>query len=290
MQLRTRGAVLGVDAGFSHRRSSTGFCRLWWDADFVDWGFVNATVEQTRRRDALRQLFSGVETAILAVAVDGPLRPGLEVDAKHYRAAECILSRGAFQRRGKPGQTHAGSGPALHYHATVLAHLSLTECSVGATTLLFAILAAAVAEAFPNMFLGVLCDEQAYPNRPLRRRYWTDVLYPLVQTKLRQMLLDLLANRQIVGDWELEDHEKIGAFACALTALGFAAGRCVAVGSHEDGFMILPPLELWGYDSTLKCRWAERELRRNLADVGGPGGRFAKGRACRDGKEWLPAP
>jgi len=103
------------------------------------------------------------------------------------------------------------------------------------------------------------------------------------------MLLEWFPDRQILGDWELKNHDEIGAFACALTALAFAAGRCVAVGSRDDGFMILPPLELWGYDAARKWRWAERELRRNLAEVCRAGGVFPRATVYRDASQWLPA-
>src|SRR5207253_10684496 len=64
----------------------------------------------------------------------------------------------------------SGSGRDLHAHATRLAHFVLRECGVEAAAHVPAIHARAIVEAFPNLFLGVLCDEADYPAEPHRQR------------------------------------------------------------------------------------------------------------------------
>ena len=252
------GGVLGIDVGFSALRRSTGFCLLWWDSQGINWRIDLATADPPERRAVLRDLTSGC-AAVCAVAVDGPLRPQLHW-VKSYRAAEALLSVGMFQGRGKPGQTNAGNGPQLHKHATELAQMALEECSVARREWSFAILPEAVCEAFPNLFLGVLHDEHDYPKPEPRKRNWTDLLYPRVRPRLGSLVADLLPGRQVLGNWNLTGHDHIGAFVCTLTALVYAAGRFVAVGSDADGFIILPPSEYWGLDQAGGQRWAKREL------------------------------
>jgi hypothetical protein len=270
------GSVLGIDVGYSTRRPTTGFCCLWWDAERVNWTCANAGVDEDKRLAAFRKVTACHEqVGVLSVAVDGPLRPDLQCDGSRYRAAEALLSCGCFQKRGKPGQTNAGSGPRLHEEATKLAHFAKRHCRVDRE---------AVVEAFPNMFLGVLCDEAAYPNKPTKKRKWTDSLYEPVEGKLRGIVAELLPGREIVGSFKLRDHEHIASFACALTALASAAGRYVAVGSHEDGFIVLPPFEYWGSGFGEAEPWAARVLRRGLTNVTG---RFPGACVYRDRSRWL---
>lgn len=219
------------------------------------------TADEACRRSALRAL--GVSNkSLLAIAIDGPLRPSLSVEFK-YRAAECLLSRGAFQKRGKPGQSHAGSGPELHRHASLLAEIVLSESNIEAARSPFAAHTTAIYEAFPNLFLGVMCDECSYPDRPTKRRHWTDTLFPLVQPRVDYLLSALLPHRNQNGFSKIDGHEPIAAYTCAITAVCAAAGVAVAVGALEDGFMVLPPRKFWG-SSADGGLWAERELRDNF--------------------------
>src|SRR3989441_6507508 len=173
MPLSEHGSVLGIDVGYSARRKTTGFCALSWDARTVRWRCENAGVDERNRHDTLRRVLPEAQRQLLAVAIDGPLRPGLHTTPR-YRCAESLLSRGAFSKRGKPGPTNGGSGRDLHAHATRLAHFVLQECGVEAAAHVPAIHARAIVEAFPNLFLGVLCDEADYPAEPHRQRKWTD--------------------------------------------------------------------------------------------------------------------
>src|SRR2546422_11352339 len=65
---------------------------------------------------------------------------------------------------------------SLHAHATRLANFVLRERRVRPAAHVPAIHARAIVEAFPNLFLGVLCDEADYPRAARRRRKWTDTL------------------------------------------------------------------------------------------------------------------
>lgn len=259
-----RGAVLGIDVGFSRKRRTTGFCWLEWDQDRVAWRCAKAGTDEADRARALSRVSGGMANEVAAVAIDGPLRPGLEVKTR-YRAAESVLSRGKLGKRGKPAPTNAGSGPALHEAATELARFAMRNLEVGPTRSEVGVGDSAVFEAFPNLFLGVLCEEAGYPQRPLRSRKWTDTLFPLVRDRLAQLIADVLPKREIVGRLDIEDHEEVAALVCALTALCAVQREFVAVGSQEDGFIILPPLYLWGASASEGRPWADLEIDRALA-------------------------
>jgi predicted nuclease with RNAse H fold len=271
MPLPEAGRVLGVDVGFSPRRRSTGLCVLRWDAREVDWTIACATSDVRDRRARLAQIAGDGRPRIDAVAVDGPLRPRLRRQ-RSYRACEAWLSRGRFARRGKTAATNSGSGWLLHREATVLARLVLRWTDVAPATHAAAIDRRAIVEAFPNLFLGVLCDDADYPARPRLRRRWTDTLVALrsgrtdVEQRLRRLVEALVPSRKIVGDLAVRGHDAVAALACALTALCLAAGRFVAVGAPDDGYVVLPSVERWGADRS-GAPWAWRALDRNAADV-----------------------
>lgn len=283
------GTVLGIDVGWSARGATTGLCALRWDAGRVTWRLARARHDKDSRRAAIATVLAGLEGAVLAVAVDGPLRPDLDCLCT-YRACDALLSRGAFQRRGKVAPTNCPSGFRLHQEASLLAELAL-EHPVAPARHRGAIHARAVVEAFPNLCLGVLCDDRTrspYP-RPPRRRGWTDALYPALAAggRLDALVRALLPGRRVAGCWaDVRHHEDRAALACALTALGVAAGRHVAVGG-ADGWVVLPPVERWGRDDA-GAPWAEPVLRANVAAVA----RDLPG-TCpvvyRDGQVWMAA-
>jgi len=280
MALPERGKVLGIDVGYAPTRRTTAFCVLSWDAHDMKmiWAFERTEQDAERRVNALRNLLDR-RAKVLAVAVDGPLRLGLRLDTRSYRASEGLLSRGKCQRRGKPGPTNGGSGPQLHGEATALAGLALKQVSVAQASHIPAIHEHAIVEAFPNLFLGVLCDETDYPRKPAKERKWTDSLYPLVKPKLEGLLRSLLPCRQPASSLDIGDHEEIAAFTCALTALCVMARRFVGVGSQVDGFIILPPSDQWGKEEEDAGPWAEAVFRRNLDTVARkfPGATIYKG-------------
>lgn len=254
-----RGCVLGIDVGYSARRKTTGMAALWWTGTEVKWRCTAAASTIADRSAVLDTLMSGLRDRVLAVAVDGPLVPRL-VDRPTYRCAEALLTRGRFGRRGKPGACNAGGGPRLHQEATALAHFILERRTIARATHAAKIHDRAVVEAFPNLFLGVLCDDADYPE-PASTRRWTDALFPVVLPRLQRMLARLLPGRRIEpGSWSVRGHDAVAGFVCALSALCVAVRRYVAVGAHADGFIMLPPHDAWGRHS-----WAERQLTQNVA-------------------------
>lgn len=184
------GRVLGIDVGYSLTRPTTAFCCLSWNRDRIEWSKSVATGEQNSRHQAVSAIRTHDESPFLTIAIDGPLKPQLR-QCNAYRTAECVLSRGAFQKRGKPGQTNAGSGPHLHKHATLLARMALENCKIETAKMPFAASSSGVYEAFPNLFLGVLCAEPDYPVRPSKGRCWTDCLFPLVASQLDKLIQTL---------------------------------------------------------------------------------------------------
>lgn len=115
-----RGAVLGIDVGWSAKKPTTGLCLVEWTNRNISLCCCEAGADEGDRQKSLDRLIRGKR--LLAVGIDGPLIPKLEI-ANRYRAAEALLSRGRFQRRGKPGPINGGSGPKLHKQATKLAKL-----------------------------------------------------------------------------------------------------------------------------------------------------------------------
>jgi hypothetical protein len=281
------GAALGIDVGWSLRGATTGLCLVRWRDGVVTWAFARARHDKDSRRAAIAALLAG--GPVSAVAVDGPLRPDLECLCR-YRACDALLSRGVFQRRGKVAPTNCPSGFRLHQEAALLAELSL-EHAVAPASHRPAIHARAVVEAFPNLCLGVMCDddEQSPYPRPATRRRWTDTLYPCLaaRAKLEMLMRILLPGHRVDGSWsEVGHHEDRAALACAVTALGVAVGRYVAVGS-ADGWVVLPPAEAWGR-AVGGGAWAELALRENVATVARdvPG---ASPAVYRNGEPWITA-
>jgi hypothetical protein len=279
--------VLGIDVGWSLRGATTGLCVLRWGDGAVTWAFARARHDRDHRRAAIAALLAGAELS--AVAVDGPLRPDLECRCT-YRMCDALLSRGVFQRRGKVAPTNCPSGFRLHQEAALLAGLAL-EHPVAPARHPSAVHARAIVEAFPNLCLGVMCDDEAdapYP-RPTQRRHWTDALYPWLveRAKLDGVMRLLLPGHRLAASWgEVTHHEDRAALACAVTALGVAAGRYVAVGA-ADGWVALPPAEAWGRGADGGA-WAERALRGNVATVARD---FPETRPAvhRDGQVWIAA-
>ena len=239
------GAVGGFDTGYSDK-PTTGLCILHWTPTTIVWSLRNATRHEADRRAKLAGI-APTEGRVLAVAVDGSLVPALG-NTTRYRAAEAVLSAGALQKRGKPGPTNGGSGPELHREATRLAEFALVELRIATAVHATPIHERAVVEAFPNLFLGSLCDERDYPDRPSRSRKWTDELFgiPEVRARFFDLLRAVLPSREVPSSATITDHEEIAALTCAVTALCVASGHYTAVGACEDGYVILPPASFMG--------------------------------------------
>lgn len=96
------------------------------------------------------------------------------------------------------------------------------------------------------------------------RRRWTDLLFPRTKQTIHQLLPSMLPKHELDFDIDgIRGHEQVASFICALTAFCVAANQCVAVGDANSGYIVLPPLRLWGDSINRESRWAEDELRKN---------------------------
>ena len=246
---------------------------LWWTKAEAMWMCKTVSSRAADRAAMLDALTPEGYDDVLAVGLDGPLLPELATRPT-YRCAEMLLTWGTFGKRGKPGASNAGNGPRLHQEATTLASFAVKRGNIDRAKHAAKIHERAIVEAFPNLFLGVLCNDAQYPLRPRGRR-WTDALFPLALSCLDDMLTSLLPGRRLPVTRTVSGHDGIAGFVCALTALCIVAGRYVAVGAHADGFIVLPPHDAWGSNS-----WAERQLRANVTRHGG-------GVVYRDDLVWM---
>jgi hypothetical protein len=246
--LRESGQVLGIDVGFSERRRTTCFCLLRWTPETATLSFRATTSDPAKRRSALSQLLQ-VDPKLDAVAVDGPLGPGL-CALTEYRAAEALLSQGQMQKRGKPGQTSSPTGKKLHQHANDLAALALELGQVEGSSHLEPIHPNCVVEAFPNAFLAALMDEGDFGtlSRNASDVYWSRLC---VSGALLGLISKMLPGRVVSPPLdEVIDHEERAGTVCALTALSVVRGSYVAVGDPVCGDIILPALAFWGKAAT----------------------------------------
>ena len=123
-----------------------------------------------------------------------------------------------------------------------------------------AILPVRIVEAFPNLFLAALLDEDTIPelNRNASDRFWEVALSE--REPLPRLITALLPGRTYSGDLKaVTNHDHRAGLVCALTALTVLHGTHVAVGDAVDGDIILPPLTHWGTGSG-SIPWLQREL------------------------------
>jgi len=107
-----------------------------------------------------------------------------------------------------------------------------------------------------------------------------------VKQELWQLLGSLLPQRE--PGFRMDDiqgHEGIASFVCALTALCVVAGRCIVVGDRRLGYIVLPPVEFWGESVGSSGKWARDALRNNLTGVRR---RFNNVALYRDNNPWTP--
>jgi len=267
--LPAAGSVLGIDVGGSLTRRSTAVCRLSWTTHSLDWVIDRSTAEPTRRAATIASVAGG--HGLLAVALDGPLAAGLQ-PITAYRAAERMLTRGLGRLIGKPGQTNVPVGRLLNAQANACARDVLALGLVAAARHDQAIDAAAIAEAFPSSYLGVMLADPA--GIAVQRGTRSDRYFEKLAGNgvLAALLASLLPGRHCVPSAEaLGNHDDRAALVCAMTALGLAAGDYCAVGD-EGGWIVLPPLRFI-------APWAQALLRAN--QVPGFGGRFIAGNLGR---------
>ena len=246
--MKSDGNVLGIDVGWSTGRKTSAVCLLRWDSRFIDWEIRRFRATDSEREDVILRAVGG--RALVAVAIDGPLRRGFD-EIGHYRNAERILTHRAVRERiGKPGQSSSPNGRELNRQANRAAKLVDERCSVETTSSPVRIAPRAIMEAFPNAFLGLMtdCPEALLPKRK-SDRYFKHLAR---RGHFKRFLADLLPGRELKSSPNsITNHEDRAAFACALTALSVAAEDFTAVGD-DDGWIILPPrrhFAAWAWDA-----------------------------------------
>lgn len=236
-QTPVSGSVLGVDIGFSVSRRSSAVCRLDWNASAIELSIARFRAQEPERSSVLGVV---ADRPLIAAAFDGPLRSDLEVIGR-YRLAEQLLTRRLGTFIGKPGQSSAPVGRLLNAHANTCAKIVVNLGVVGSSVHDHAIHSAAIVEAFPSTFLGVLIDDPE--SLPSRRSKRSDNFYVhLAETgELLRLVRHLLPHRKLARTFDtIKNHDDRAAAVCALTALAVATGDYVVVGD-EDGWIVLPP-------------------------------------------------
>ncbi|QDU46856.1 hypothetical protein Mal52_53790 [Symmachiella dynata] len=242
------GQVLGIDVGWSEQIDTTGACLLRWTENRISFDVHHIPTDYEARQRTLRELVGDQE--FHAVALDGPLRPGLDrID--EYRLAELLLTR-RFSNLGfgKPGQSSSPNGIMLNEHANLFAQSVIAAGCVRKSEHAAAIHEMAVVEAFPTTFLAVMLDEDRRPSSKAK----SDIFYEWLlgpdapgrhmpdENRFEELISRLLPNRTIestTGD--VTDHEHRAAVICALTALCVAKRDYVGIGDSRNGYIILPP-------------------------------------------------
>lgn len=235
------GSVLGVDVGWSLKQRSSAACRLDWDDESVRWTIRRFTAADADRGDGL-MLVMGAHH-LLAVAFDGPLRGDLE-PIEVYRHAERKLSERPIRDAiGKLAQSNSGNGRLLNAATNACAQLVIEHGLVNAAAHGHPIHRLAIAEAFPNSFLGLMLDDPA-PHKGGRGsrsdRYYVALTGDGTLERLVGHHLPGLRLEQSFQS--VTNHDDRAALVCAITALGVACNDYTAVGD-ADGWIILPPAQ-----------------------------------------------
>jgi len=233
------GSVLGVDVGWSLQQRSSAACRLDWDGEQVRWTIRRFTAATAERRAGLLDV-SGPHH-MLAAAFDGPLRGDLgSIDT--YRLAERQLSeRPVRDAIGKLAQSNSGNGRLLNAATNACARIVLDRGLIAAATHPHAIHDRAIAEAFPNSFLGLMLADPA-PLKGGRGKRSDRYYVGLAEDgTLAALIAHHLPGRRLEQTFaSVTNHDDRAALICALTALGVARNDYMAVGD-ADGWIILPP-------------------------------------------------
>ena len=260
---------LGIDVGYSESRRTTGLCLITIDQTSLQWRCCNTGTEESEPWEDLRSLVPK-GTSLAGVGIDGPLARNLKI-VDRYRSADALLSRGRFQRRGKPGPTNSPTGRDLHTHATKLAKLVISLQTEAYLDIQSAnhpdpIYEARILEVFPTSFLAVLltdadhtavADQYAHSKVPRGKKsdkFWEKA----IEMRALHCLVQTLTGFKPEGLEAITDHDHRAGFICALAALCVARSQYVAAGDPEDGHIVLPPI---------LQPWAEDSLRKNLGSV-----------------------
>ena len=236
--LPASGTVVGIDVGSSPVRRSSAVCLLEWTAQRFSWTIRRFRAVPEERDAVIEETIGG--RALLAAAFDGPFRGALD-EIGVYRTAERVLTLRVFRERiGKPGQSSTPVGRALN-SATNACVRSVLRHHVAPASHAGAVHRLAVAEAFPSSFMGVMLDGPDWPV--VQRGNRSDVYFErlVAEGRLTELMAQLLPGRRgTQGFEEVRNHDDRAGLICAMTALGIAAGRYVAVGD-EQGWIVLPP-------------------------------------------------
>ena len=250
--------MLGVDVGWSPTRRSSAVCRLDATDTAVTWRIARFRAAAPERETVLTTL--GSATPLRVAAFDGPLQPGFGVIGR-YRAAERMLTRRFGSRIGKPGQASTPVGRTLNEAANRCVEIVRSRCRVAPATHAVRIDPAAIVEAFPTAFLGVLLAEPGAiaAARGNRSDLYYEHLTGPAPGGLPDLIRHLLPGRTLALDpARVTDHDERAALVSAVTALAVARGEFVAVGD-ADGWIVLPPL-------AFIRDWALDDLRANARD------------------------
>ena len=263
--MNIEGSVLGIDVGWSQKRKSSAVCRLSWSDREVEWHIRRFRAIEPDRKDTIKCVVDDHD--LLAVAIDGPLRPGFD-EIGHYRSAEYLLTQKEFRERiGKPGQSSSPNGKKLNEQANKSATFVKNLSRVRKASHPVRIDERAIVEAFPTTFLGVLVDRLEVLQRPKQK---SDIYFIHLADHQR---LDWFPERLLNGrKWahapsEITNHDDRAAFVCALTALCVAIGEFTAVGDEDDGWIILPPKRMfadWVWKAACEAAARNRNKRGKL--------------------------
>ena len=150
-----------------------------------------------------------------------------------------------------------------------------------------------IVETFPNAFLAFLLAERHIPKEKLGRGEKSDEYWKIAvkEDYLRKLIDHLVPGCQLDNSLDkVTDHDHRAAFICALASMCVAKNKYVVAGEDNDGDFIMPPCEVWGFDSTRQSRWAETTLRENVAPVRRNRGNYPNhdnARVIRNGHQWM---
>ena len=286
---------LGIDAGYSRRRPTTGLCLITIDKDRFRRECLNTGTKDCRRRESLLKLLPPGAN-LIGLGIDGPLASGLQT-INRYRVADALLSRGLFQSRCKPGATNSRTGQDLHHHANALARLvmELRGINLSPANHPGQVHDSAILEVFPTGFLAVLLSDLEIDAINIKKQlgrkksdgYWE---FAVCQGSLRLIVQALAPQRQLDQSLDsITNHDHHAAFVCALAALCLARNRYVSVGDHEHGNFVLPPKDHWWVDGVSRKKWAWEALKSNVESVKHRRGSCANHeiKVIRDGGRWF---
>jgi hypothetical protein len=235
------GAVIGVDIGFSIKRRSSAICLLAWDRHNISWQIDRFRALSVERDAAIRRATGATgDRAILAVAVDGPVRAGLDL-IKCYRTAERMLTNALCVKIGKPGQSNSPVGLKLNEATNACLNAIVPVTNIGMATHQVKIHERCVVEAFPSSFLGLMLAVPTSVKAVRHNR--SDKFFEALtdDNTLDCLLRHFLPRRKMETAFsDVRNHDDRAALICAISALAVASNDFCAVGDR-DGWIILPP-------------------------------------------------